>query len=56
MPLQDLGLNKPTAPTPNADLGDAINYAKQDPNGLVATVRWLVGFFVALFKPSTPKP
>lgn len=56
MPLQDLGLNKPTAPTPNADLGDAINYAKADPVGLVGTLRWLAGFFISLFKPSVKKP
>ncbi len=47
---------KPNVPDPNADLGDAINYAKQDPAGLVATLKWLAGFFVALFKPAVKKP
>ncbi len=51
-----LDLNKPSAPTPNADLGDAINYSKADPSGLVSTLRWLAGFFIALFKPSVKKP
>ncbi len=43
-------------PDVNADLGDAINYAKQDPSGLVSTLKWLAGFFVALFKSSVKKP
>lgn len=43
-------------PDPNATIGDAINYAKKDPNAMIAAVKWLAGFFVALFKPAVKKP
>lgn len=39
-----------------ATIGDAINYTKGDPGGLVQAVRWIVGFFAALFKPAMKKP
>ncbi len=41
---------------PNATVGDAIDYAKGDPGGLVATLKWIAGFFVALFRPAVKKP
>lgn len=54
MPMQkkDLApkLTPPGPPVGNATIGDAIDYAKSDPGGFVAAVRWFVGFFVALFK------
>jgi len=56
MPLTGLNLNKPEKP--NATVGDAINYAGQNPPPIsyaIAVVRWCIGFFAALFAPSRPK-
>ncbi len=41
---------------PNATVGDAIDYVKGDPGGLVATLKWLAGLVVAFFRPAVKKP
>ncbi len=42
-------------PDPNATVGDAITYVSANPSGLVAAIKYIVGFFAALFKPGAPK-
>lgn len=45
-------------PEVDATIGDAVNYASNNPppiNYIVQSVKWIVGFVAALFKPGAPK-